>query len=379
MKRYLLILFLLSPILSLFALRCGDDVVELNGIRWLRGTPQQMTVKHNKEGRREYRVAVFMLTNAGNAPETLRILDQMARRYSQMLQLCVITPDPRSEAENLLSRVHTTSLSFGVDPDRKLTQRYMAGSMLYPMAFVAGQMRTIEWNGEAIDLPEFLAETEKNPVDTDKYEKISPLLDELQTLMRSNDNRKMRITAARVFKADPGNAAALRMRLFYLENTGRIREAWETLRQQLSSVPDKARLYYTALDMIARYPLFSGSLPTVTDDFSKHISDPDACDYMVWQLLKNFDFDPAALGAAVKLYEKSAAESKKIRRAPAALAGHYSTGALLAARLGNLAKAIELQRQTVRCWKNANNPSAALAAEKTMKYFDLCNKTRVKW
>ena len=379
MKRLLLILFLLFSALTLSALRCGDDVVELSQVKWLRGNPRSMMLKHNKERRREYSIAVFMLTNTPDAVETLRILDQLAQRYAKMVQISVITPDAEQDAQTLLSKIHTPHLAFGIDSSRQLTARYMGGSMFFPMAFVAGQMRTIEWSGEVIDLAELLAETEKNPIDTDKYEKLAPLLDELQMLMRSNDNRKMRLFTSRVFKLDPGNAAALRMRLFYLENTGRFDEAWETLHSQLAAAPQKVRLYYTALDMLSRYPRFAGKLPEIIRQFIQYINDPDACDHMIRQLLSRFDFNPDALDAAVKLYEKSRDASLKLRRSPAALAGHYSAGALLAARLGNLPQAIDLQKKTVRCWQEAKNPAAADSAEKIAEYFNLCNKTRIKW
>ena len=379
MKRLLFCFFLLFYVCTLSALRCGDDVVELSGVKWLRGTPQTLTLKHNKEGRREYRIVVFMLTNTANAPQTLRILNQLAQRYANMVRISVITPDSEQDANNLLGQIHTPYLSFGIDSKRALTFRYMGGSMLFPMAFVAGQMRTIEWSGEAIDLPELLEEAEKNPIDTDKYEKISPLLDELQMLLQSRDNRKMRLTASRIFRVDPGNAAALRIRLFYLENTSRRVEAWETLSEQLAAVPGKARLYHTALDMIARYPQLAGELAAVTDKFLKHINDPDSCDYMTWMLLDRFKFNTDALKAAVKIYEKSRVESKKQKRSPASCAGHFTTGALLAAKLGNFTKAIELQQKAAGIWKKENNRKATEEAAKNAEYFDLCRKTRVKW
>ena len=379
MKRLFFCFCLLFHTFSLFALRCGDDVMELTGIKWLRGTPQTLTLRHNKEGKREYRIAVFMLTNSSNSVQTLRILNQLAQRYADMVQISVITPDSEEDANALLGRIHTPFLSFGVDTKRELTFRYMGGSMLFPMAFAAGQMRTIEWSGEVIDLPELLEEAAKKPIDTDKYEKISPLLDELQMLMQSRDNRKMRLTAARIFKLDPGNAAALRMRLFYLENTSRTREAWETLKEQLDAVPGKPRLYHTALDMMSRYPGLAGELPAVTEQFLRHISDPDSCDYVTWQLLDRFRFNSDALKAAVKIYEKSRQESRKQKRSPASLAGHYSTGAYLASTLGDMSKAIELQRKSADIQKKGNNPKAAAEAEKNAEYYDLCRKTRVKW
>ena len=379
MKRLFFCFFLLFHACTLSALRCGDNIVELSGIKWLRGTPQTLTLRHNKEGRREYRIVVFMLTNTANSLQTLRVLNQLAQRYADMVQISVITPDPEQDANNLLGRVHTPYLSFGVDSRRQLTFRYMGGSMLFPMAFVAGQMRTIEWSGEAIDLPELLEETEKKPIDTDKYEKLSPLLDELQMLIQSRDNRKMRLTASRIFRLDPGNAAALRMRLFYLENTSRSKEAWETLNEQLAAVPGKARLYHTAIDMISRYPQLAGELAAVTENFLRNINDPDSCDYMTWLLLDRFRFNSDALKAAVKIYEKSRLQSKQQKRSPASCAGHFTTGALLAAKLGDFTKAIELQQKSTDIWKKENNRMAAEEAAENAEYFDLCRKTSVKW
>ena len=119
MKRLFLILLLLFSALTLSALRSGDDTAELSQVKWLRGNPRSMMLKHNKERRREYSIAVFMLTNTPDAAETLRILDQLAQRYARMIQISVITPDPEQDAQRLLSKVHTPHLSFGIDSSRQ--------------------------------------------------------------------------------------------------------------------------------------------------------------------------------------------------------------------------------------------------------------------
>lgn len=379
MKKLFFFLLLSFFALPLFALRSGQDTIELENIKWLRGNPQHLVFRNSQRNLREYRIAVFMLTNTGNAVDTLRMLNSLAERYAKFIKICVITPDPETDAVNLLSQLHTPHLSFGIDTARKTTQRYMAGSMLFPMAFVADGTRTIVWNGECIDLPELLAEAEKNPINTDKYEKLSPLLDELQALLRSSDSRRIRLFADRIFKLDPGNAAALRMGLFVLENTGKAAEGWNIIREQLTAVPRKARLYYTALDYLSRHPVFTSELPEITGLFLANIHDADACDYLTWHLLSRFNFDSGALTAAVKIYEKGRSETQKTRRSPAALAGHTAAGALLAAKLGNFTKAIELQHQTIRHWEAAKNPAAAENAKKIAEYLILCSKTRVKW
>ena len=379
MKKLFFFLLFSFFALPLFALRSGQDTLELENIKWLRGDPLRLVFKNTQRNQREYRIAVFMLTNTGNAVDTLRMLNSLAERYAKSIKICVVTPDPETDAVNLLAQVHTPHLSFGVDTARKTTQRYMAGSMLFPMAFVADGTRTIAWNGECIDLPELLADAEKNPIDPDKYEKLSPLLDELQSLLRSSDSRRIRLIADRIFKLDPGNAAALRMGLFVLENTGRAADGWSIIREQLAAEPRKPRLYYTALDYLSRHPVFATELPEITGLFLANINNADACDYLTWHLLSRFDFDSRALTAAVKIYEKGRLETQKSRRSPAALAGHTAAGALLASKLGNFTKAIELQRQTIRHWQDAKNPAAAENAGKIEEYLILFTKTHVKW
>ena len=171
----------------------------------------------------------------------------------------------------------------------------------------------------------------------------------------------------------------MRMGLFVLENTGRAAEGWNIIREQLTAVPQKARLYYTALDYLSRHPVFAEELPEITKIFLDNINDADACDYLTWHLLSRFNFDSRALTAAVRIYEKGRAETRQTRRSSAALAGHTASGALLAARLGNFTKAIELQHQTIRHWQAAKNPAAAENAKKIAEYLILCSKTRVKW
>ena len=367
------------PLFSAFALRSGDKSVELTGVKWLTGSPLRMYFSERSDGRAEYRAVVFLLTHSGNSADTLRMLEQLALRYRDLLRIAVVTPDPESDARMLLKAVPEYSSAFGIDRERKLTQQYMAGSMLYPMAFVTGPGGVIVWNGEAVDLPEMLESAVKSPVDVDRQQKISGMIDELQVMMRGNDNRRMGILASRIFDLDPGNAAAMRMRLFVLENSGRIPEAWKLVQEQLEAAPRKARIYYTAFDMMSRYPQLRRELAGVTAQFRKNISDPDAYDFAVWTLLGRFDFDSAALAGAAALYGDSLRLSRNMKRSSDSLAGHYSSGALLAARLGDLKKAVELQGRALEYRRSSGNTSAVFAAEKMLEYFIQCTKTAVKW
>jgi len=377
MKRIFAAFLLALPLIPLFALRSGDKMQRLADIKWLRGTAPAAAVR-DEAGHEKYRILVFLLTHTPNSPDMLMLLDGLSRR-SDVAGVAVITPDPVNDAEALLARLPRLGISFGADRERKTTSAYMAGSILYPMAFVVDSRDRIVWNGEVVDLPEFLDSPEKVRDDASRQGKIAKKIDELQALMRDNESRKMRLLAEEIFSLDPGNAAALRMILFVFENSGRISEAWRIVSGQLAAAPEKARIHYAALDLVSRHPELRRELPGLIERFCKSVKTPDAYDIMVWTLLDRFTFDQAALTGAVRLYEAGSRLAPAGSRSPASAAGHCAAGALLAARLGNFARAVELQREAARRWRAAGNLSGAAEAGKIADYFDLCGKTVVKW
>ena len=377
MKRFFAAFLLVLPLISLFALRSGDKMQRLSDIRWLKGTAPAPAARDDS-GREKYRILTFLLTHSANSSDTLMMLDGLSRR-SDVTAVAVITPDPAGDAETLLTRLPRLNISFGVDRERKTTSSYMSGSILYPMAFVIDSRDLVVWSGEVVDLPEFLDAPAETRADVVRQGKIARKIDELQTLMRDNESRRMRLLAEEIFRLDPGNAAALRMILFMFENSGRISEAWRIVGSQLAAAPEKARIHYSAIDLISRHPVLRRELPGLIERFEKNVKTPEAYDIMVWTLLNRFAFDPAALTGAVRLYEAGDRLAPAAGRAPAGAAGHCAAGALLAARLGNFAKAVELQLEAARKWRAAGNVSAAAEAEKNASYFDLCGKTAVKW
>ena len=377
MKKILAAFLLLLPFLPLLALRSGDKMRPPVDIKWLRGNLPE-PVERDAAGRTKYRIFTFLLTHTANSPETVMMLNGLVSR-DDVAGIAVITPDPASDAEAFLERLPKTAVSFGVDKSRRTTGTYMAGSILYPMAFVIDPDGLIVWNGEAVDLPEFLDGLRGKPADVSRQRRIAEKLDELQTLMRGSELRRMRHLADEIFRLDPGSAPALRMMLFVLESSGRIPEAWDILASQLDAAPRKARIYYAALDMISRHAALRKELPGVIGRFLENVKSPEAFDVMVWTLLDRFTFDAAALEGAVRLYEAGGRLPGSGGRSPAAAAGRCAAGALLAARLGQFPKAVELQKQAARHWRAAGSASAAANAEKTAAYFELCGKTSVKW
>ena len=206
MKRSLPTLLSLLFTLSaspLYALRPGDPAEEL-AVKWIRGVPLAVLPPAKEELKTdELKAVVFLLTRSANAPETLTLLNRLRRTYAGSVRFALVTPDREADAAQLLAAFPDFTLPFGIDEKRKLTAQYMNGSLLYPMAFVIDPDGKILWNGEAVDLGEMLEAWRTKQFDAALQRRISPQLDELQTLLRANNDRRMKQVTAAILRAIP--------------------------------------------------------------------------------------------------------------------------------------------------------------------------------
>ena len=129
------------------------------------------------------------------------------------------------------------------------------------------------------------------------------------------------------------------MRLFALENSNRIPQAWALLQERIKAAPAAARLYFTAMDFVGRYTYFKRFLPQLLSGFEQHIKDTDPRCMMAWELLKRFQYDLQALEYAHILLGKTAPASGEIRKI------WFAARAQAAYMTGDVSKAIYYQQQ----------------------------------
>ena len=274
-KLILLVLVLVCSSSRLFALRPGDRAQELVGVKMLRGENIDLTPAAKNRNPPPLRAVVFLLCRAVNSETTVAMLDDLQRAYRDLLHIEVITPDALPDAEALLRSRGNVGIAFGLDADRKITREYMAGSLLYPMAFLIDRRGVILWCGEAVDMAEKIPPALSDKLSVSDEAEIAELVSELQQLLRDNSETKMKRIADRIFSIEPGNAAAMRLRLFTLENTGRIAQAGTLINEQLKAAPGLARLYFTAVDFGARHGCSDAELERIVSAFERRISDAE--------------------------------------------------------------------------------------------------------
>ena len=192
-----------------------------------------------------------------------------------------------------------------------------------------------------------------------KEAKISRLIEELQMLMRDNrDNYQARVVR-QIFNLDPDNPAALRMRLFTLENTGRFREAESLINERIALSPTSARLYFTAVDFFARHGAESAKLQKLLEIFRSNIKNSDTGISMAWTLLERFPMNDAMLQEAAAIITQVKSSSPAF----------FATRSMLHYRTGRLDKAIADQEEAVRSLRKTGNDALAKEAESRAEYY----------
>ncbi|MBO5791126.1 MAG: hypothetical protein J6S54_01480 [Lentisphaeria bacterium] len=336
MKKLYLLILLFAAASPLAALRCGEKAAELPNLKYLHGRRSQISLP-GAPG--TLRVLTFVHTQARGAQGTAAMLMALDAIHKNKVQQIMITPDPESDAATLLPMLRRGRTALALDSSRRVTMQYMAGSLLFPKSFVIDHKGVIIWCGETVDLGEMLQNYFAGTFDRAAAEKVCPMLDELQTLLRESSERKMKQLTDKIFALSPDHPGALRMRLFALENSNRIPQAWELLQSRLKAAPRSARLCFTTIDFISRYSRFQNQLGTVLAHFERNIKTEDSRCMMAWELLKRFQYNLKALEYANILLGPTAPRTFELRRL------WLAARAQVAYLAGDLPQAIRYQKQ----------------------------------
>ena len=155
-----------------------------------------------------------------------------------------------------------------------------------------------------------------------------------------------------------------------LESNGRAAEALKLVQSQIKLAPKVTRLYFEAMNLIARNPQLASQNEAVVRAYTEAVkNDPDADNQMAWMLLTRQPDEPEALKSARVLTERARTLLKT--DAQGALRGScLNTQALLAYRLGKLEEAKKLQAEAIRVFEAADLPGAVSDARRRLHYYE---------
>jgi len=347
MKKSLAMAVLIALLIpQAFALRTGDRATEVQGT-FVRGFSFRF-VPINSEQRKNGKIKVLICFNAWleSSREFVPLISQLAQKYEKTVKFMMATSDGRPDTERFAKDFPDLKVSIAGSAKTSVDQ-YMSGSMLYPKAFVIDKAGTIVWDGEVIDLVEALERITSGKFDLEKNKKLSKLVDELQTAMRSGDEQTGSRAAEEILKIEPGHSAAIRLRTFMLESINRNKDAYLLLEQQKKLLPKSNKIHLYMLDFVLRHEEFGDCCTMVLRGLDGSDAQRPQKMMMLWRALLARPLDPVLLSygcestAAYVQADAASAFPKEERRLLLTLR------ALLAYRTGNLAQAVNFQTQAI--------------------------------
>lgn len=370
MKKFLLFCLFSFAAAMLYAVQPGDKPGEAaTQLRWIDCSPMPFGAVNPESHPNipELRVIVFMLTRARDTANTVTMLNALTGQYAGKVLFCVITPDNVSDAEALRRTYPDIRFRLAVDMERKITPEYMrATAMLFPMAFLMDKQGMILWRGEAVDLAETLELHAAGKLDVQLQRRLVPLIYNMQQNMRTGNMAHTTDSACAVLDADPGNAQAMRMAIFAMENQNRIQDAWELVLSLLGHLPENPRFHFTALDLAMRYPQLRNALPELIQHFASQDFPVDIRCAYAGNLLDNFRFESAAVLGAKNII---AGTPMPVNATALQLANILMVRARLHYALGDLRAAESDVNEALQYFRHAQLPGGIAQAEKQLAYF----------
>jgi hypothetical protein len=328
-------------------------------------------IKKTSEESASTQVIVVIKTRDASTRPVLNILQECSRMYPEW-DLCVLTPDPEKDASALLaSRQIPAEISFGYDAGRKQVSKLMDGKAMMPHTFVISAGDELLWSGETADLPEFLELYRQGKYDRKTTRKVIDKLDELFLMLRESRLTGMDNLLNEVLTLDPGNASALRLKLFTVRATGDNASYWQMLMRELKKVPSSGRLYLSAVEFIALDPAYLDQLPALLDDFDRSNAASHQHLMMSYMLLKYFEFNSTALRGAGKILKSLAPAAL-----PAELCRQKELEALYHYKMCDLPEAVNCQSQAAglaRQLKGEKSPEYAAMQSRLEFYRNLAS------
>lgn len=365
------LLFLLLPG-EVLALRSGDVVVDLKVDYLANGPFPVVPARIDQADAKKLKILVMLRAAEGGGEAVLYQLYDLARQYPAC-RFGVVSSDPEPIARELFGAFPKPNFTTAIDKKLESTRKFMGASGIFPKAFVIDYQGKIIWDGQAVDLPEMLERFHRGEFDAAGQQKLSILLENLQSRLRNNEEAEADRTVREILRTDPANMAALRLRLFMLESSGRAADGWKLLEQQVKHAPKAERLYLMQIDYAARNPGIAGDLGGLVVRYMKNAPAYPLNDCtLAWNLLNSYPLDPMLLQISGILVERAGkllpdTEEDTVR------AEVLSATALYYSRTGRLDAAASAQQNATRILRKTA-PHRAPASESLEKFYAIARQ-----
>ena len=201
----------------------------------------------------ETEAIVFLDAAAPDAPGCFRMLEELNSRLAGLpdedrvgFYALACNPD-----RVIREALNGTSVSYGVGSDerRLLFNEYLPGEILFPLALITRKGKVL-WKGSPLDLESVLTLIRSNRFDPDRQVKVERIRKEMQMAVQASLPDVVLRCADDILKLQPGDAIAVRAKLYVYESTGRYSEAMAFVRNNAEENPtdvNQTLLYFDYL------------------------------------------------------------------------------------------------------------------------------------
>ncbi len=348
-RKILLFLCGILPV-SLFALISGYEAPELQ-LKFLQNGPVSVGdgIYSSRNPYKKLRVVTIFGTMFPNTDEVLRFLNELQKKYEdQDLKIVAFSPEPENTIQEFLKNLTgVDKLAVAQDPNGVTAKMYLSDQTLSPRIFIINADKMIIWDGSPDDLGNALESMYNGTFNELNYRMESRLQDDLDTAVSSGNPAAIMNISDQILRRNPNNTLALRG---YLYASGMLQSTEETFAyfEALRNLhPDTANIYLTMLDLCAGSAELVNHAAPLAMEFAARFPDRvEDVNRVAWGLLTSFPMQAAALqaaGALVQILDNSSGNTPEM----------LTTRALYYSRIGNLAKAVELQSLAVSQEGNA--------------------------
>lgn len=347
-----ILLFLCGVLpMSLFALISGDKAPDLD-LEFLKNGSVSIGdgIYSSRNPYKKLRVVTIFGTMFPKTEEVLSFLDSLQEKYQdQELEIVALSPEPVDTINNFISNMPELSkLSIAHDPDGATSKMYLTGQTLSPRSFIINADKIIIWDGSPDDVGVALDSMYNGTFNELNYRTESRLQEALNVAVATGSPAAILNVSDQILRRNPNNTLALRGYLYaagMLKSTEETFAYFDALR---SSHPDNANIYLTMLDLCAGSPEWADQAAQLAMEFASRFPDRlEDVNRIAWGMLTSFPMQAQALqvsGTLVKILENGNGNKPEM----------LTTLALYYSRIGNLAKAVELQSQAIAQESNAN-------------------------
>ena len=224
---------------------------------------------------REYEVIVFLNMESPDTSGQLRMLNDLESRFREetgngTAKIFVLAGNARSR---ILDDTDGMSIRYDIHSDerRLLFREYLPDDVLFPVALIAKSGKVL-WKGSPIDIPNILDLMKKGKFDPDIQVKVGQLRKELQMGIQASLPDVILRCADEILKLQPGDAIAVRAKLFVLENMERFPDALAFTRKNAADNPDDVNQTLLYFDYLVRQgdpDMFSEAFRSAVKQFER--------------------------------------------------------------------------------------------------------------